>query len=134
MQNTLVRLFRLRLDPRTDGAKILGAHILKQSAIDDSRCHRRLATVGVDEDDYLDPCPSSVEQIDPVLAIESEGKLARALGRRAIALLVEIMNGTRSNRVLARRLGTEPKSIRERRRRLLRILEVHFEQLRRNDL
>lgn len=125
MQETLFRLYRrLGPDPRVEDAIRLGSFIPRRVRID--RLRRRCLELLGDASDRvvgndLDPPASGISlderwSVDPVIG--------RPLGPGGMRLLELIASGVRSNKALARLLGTSPCAIRRRRRRIQMLLRA----------
>jgi len=128
VQDSLVRvLTALGPTPADNDARALGRHVLQAILIDALR--RKRPVMGALDEDAI----SSKDGEDPEDAGLTRAQhiqtyfpmLAEDLGPKGIALLEAILSGTSENKRLARSLATDPKSIRQRRKRLLRVLEKH---------
>jgi hypothetical protein len=130
VQQALVRVVEVLGSSASEAeAMKLGMHVLAGLAVDAfrRRCHLPVGDAADIVDFRLDAQAPETKSLREL--IEEDPDLVRALGSKGIALLVEIGNGVRTNKGLARHLRSDAKSVRLRRRRVRRILTAVFLQI-----
>lgn len=124
LQEAMLRLLKwFGLNAPIEDARRLGTRIIRCLRVDASRKLQPRPSPRVDEcaDRITEPNVRGASASAPE-AVVPDAQLALLLGSESLTLLIAIVDGLRETKVLARRMGTSPCSVRRRRKRIVQVL------------